>query len=44
MQNKTIAIIGAELWAVLALHIARYGYRVILKDISTEIWKKPGKI
>ncbi|GAE87601.1 3-hydroxyacyl-CoA dehydrogenase family protein [Acetivibrio straminisolvens] len=44
MQNKTIAIIGAGVMgSATALHIARYGYRVILKDISTEILEKARK-
>lgn len=38
MQNKTVAIIGAGVMGcATALDVARYGYRVILKDISASI-------
>jgi 3-hydroxybutyryl-CoA dehydrogenase len=41
VQNKTVAIIGAGVMGcATALDVARYGYYVILKDISTEILDK----
>ncbi|MCK4258164.1 MAG: 3-hydroxyacyl-CoA dehydrogenase family protein [Halanaerobiales bacterium] len=45
MQNKTIAIIGAGVMgSATAVDVARYGYRVILKDISTDILDKAKQI
>jgi len=45
MEQKVIAIIGAGVMGcATALDVARYGYKVILKDISTDALDKAKKI
>jgi len=45
MENKIVAIIGAGVMGcATALDVARHGYSVILKDISTDVLDKARKI